>query len=298
MTRGTNPLIRDSKTTAVDQNEAGAQPVVHPSITDASIKRILGKGCEGTVYLAEDPASGERLVVKTFFEPIQGTATGALHHYAKTVEANQLGLPIIQVIENCGEIIGIKYPYTPLYDIHRRIFENFDHVGQVLFSNYCRMQHYLISNCGLVLTDPWVPNFMMAGDGSFHYIDFGYSIRYINHPGILGSGQIGYSFCTLLADLYHVNIKKFMVLSDGYSHDDPCRYSQWEGLDAIAKKHPWLKEIILEVRNNSASIFQDAAFYLCLADRLPLRVKSARWIIGISESLNAAGRMRRMNRKN
>lgn len=233
---------------------------------------VLGEGGEGTVYLARDLSTNNKLIVKYFFEPICGNPSRALRHYATTIKENKYGLPKISLLEVDDQIVGLKYDFTRLHDIHWRIFERSDLLAKVMFGNYCRMQYYLISHANLALADPALINFMMAQNGVFHYIDFGYGVKQIDHPHVWDYGRLGYGFVMLLGDIYHKNIKDEILPYQGYSLEHPCIYCGCDFLDEIGEGHPWIKDLVSEVRGYTASVFQNADFYKNLADRFPSRI--------------------------
>ena len=135
---------------------------------------------------------------------------------------------------------------------------------------------------------------MMSQNGAFHYVDFGYGIKLIQHPHIVDYGRLGYGFAMILADIYNKNIKHDLLPSPGYSHEDPCRYCSYDGLDEIGERHAWVKDIISEVRCQKASIFQSAAFYKSLAKRFPSQVPFPLGVIWASNTLFAAARLKNL----
>lgn len=249
------------------------------------VDRILGKGGEGVVYLAKDPATGGKIIVKSFNKPIQGAISRSLRIYESNVNENNIGLPKIELIESDGLITGIKYPYTPLYPLHWRIFNNIEAAGQALFASFCQKQYYLMSSFGLCLTDPGLCNFLMAEDGVFHYIDFGYSIKSTSHPHVQKFSRLGYGFTLLLSEIFQKDFKSEMISMESYSYDLPCRYCSFKGLDEISEQHLWVKDIVREARSHNATIFLDPAFYKDIAGHYPAHIPFSRAVLLLSNSL-------------
>lgn len=246
------------------------------------ILRALGRGGEGTVYLVEEKATGQTWVLKVRHEPIRGTATAGLKLYASQVAANPHGLPMITLLGGSDEIVAIAYPFAPLYPIYWRFPLYFERVAQALFGAYCRMQSYLLDRANIALLDTVKDNFMIAADGSVHFVDFGFGVRSAHHPQVVGEGRLGYGFAMMLLSLYNQNLKLEMKPAPGYAQDQPCVYCASQSLDRLAKKHGWVAEILAEVRSHPASILAGADFYQRIGDRLPSRLPWPTLMVGFT----------------
>jgi hypothetical protein len=252
----------------------------NPLFDAYALIRTLGRGGEGTIYLVREKATNERFVLKVRHKPIVGSATAGLKLYASQIAPNSHGLPVISLLGDPDEIIAIAYPFMPLYPIYWRIPVYFESAAQTIFGAYCRMQNYLLSRANIALLDPVKDNFMIATDGQIHFVDFGFGIRSTQHPQVLDEGKLGYGFAMLLLSLYNQNLKLEMMPMAGYVHDQPCVYCASKSLDRLAADHPWVDDLLREVRQQNASVFFDAGFYQQIGERLPDLLPWSALIVG------------------
>ncbi len=252
--------------------------------TNYDVLKILGQGGEGTVYLVEDKA-GANLVLKVLHNPYPRVWTAGLRKYADSVIANEYGLPVITLLQNSDKVFGIQYPFVQLYQIHWRILQSSEQVAQAIFGAYCRMQSYLMSRYSIGLRDTPVEHFMIARDGQCHFVDLGLGISTIDNRRTLEYGLLGYGVADLLLSIHHINIKHSMLPVKGYSYDRSCIYCMNEELDAVAKQHRWVQDILSDLRSHKASILFDPEFYLHLAERLPSRISCPLLVLSVSNSL-------------
>jgi len=271
--------------TKLQTGENGAQDPPLNILTDYHVLRILGRGCEGIVYLVEDKERLRKLVLKVFHKPYPRDWVPGLIIYADNIIANDNGLPVITLLQSSDKIVGVQYPYVQLHSLHWRILNLSEQVAQSAFGAYCRMQSYLISEYGLVLPDTPLCHFMVAKDGQWHYLDFGVKVRTMSDPMIPKYGLLGYGFAALLLSIYNKTLHHLMLPVEGYSYDEPCIYCMNEWLDAVAIQHSWVQEILSEVRSHKPSIFHDPEFYRHLSERLPSRVPLPSLVLSISKFL-------------
>jgi hypothetical protein len=247
----------------------------------------LGQGGEGMVYLVEDDRSGIKYAAKIFSSPRSMASCIGLRIYSDRVkDAESLGLPTIELIENEDQALGIAYRHQRLHKVHHRLLGSIDRIAQALLGSYCQMQHYLISTSDLALWDADASNFLLRKDGVFQWVDFGWGVAPTDGPVCTEQGLFGYGFAMHLLSLYNVNIKPAVEPSGGYSYTEPCRYCRDPRLDVVALKHPWLRDILVEVRNQPSTVFLQPEFWRRLGERLPHQVTSPRAVILASDALN------------
>jgi hypothetical protein len=247
---------------------------------------ILGQGGEGTVYLVRDRESGSKRILKIFHSPIQGTSADGLRVYAANIRKNNVGLPTISLVGNENQVDALHYAHFPLYQVHWRFLVSWEKIGQILFGAYCRMQHYLMSQCGVGLSDTDVGHFLLSQHGQFHFVDYGFAIKSVKHSHYLDQGRLSYGFSMLLLSIHHRNLKLEFMPASAYDYNVPCRYSFSKQLDAVAEKYAWVKEIVTQIRGQNSSIFLDADFYQQLGAQFPNRVPFPWFIIGTSSMLS------------
>jgi hypothetical protein len=257
--------------------------------------RKLGRGGEGTVYLMQELDSDQRFVLKLFYEPIRGSSTQGLKIYAQKIKRNKYGLPPIVLVEAPDQIVGVRYPYTPLYNIYWRLFQLHESVAQSLFGAYCRMQYYLMTQGGIGLLDTVADNFMSGWDGTFYFVDYGFGIKSVEHGPTLESGKFGYGFVMMLLSIYQRNLKSEMLPSTNYDYNVPCVYCQSKLLDEVSAEQQWVKELLTEVRSCKASIFVDPEFYKRLSSRLPGYMPFSRSSILFSKLVFSLQSLRKTN---
>ncbi|MCP4356678.1 MAG: hypothetical protein GY796_01510 [Chloroflexi bacterium] len=263
------------------------------------IRKQLGQGGEGSVYLVKDDASQQERILKIFHKPLHRSQKqwDWLRLYANSVTVSGDGFFPITLIQNPDQMVGVTYPYTRLHELHWRIYLNFEQVAQALFGSYCRMQSHLMSYHGMGLIDGNVENFMLADDGNFHYIDYGTCIMPVNREQPPLSGAFGYSFFMMLLSIYHINIKFEATYTDNYSYTKPCVYSQTASLDRVAAQHPWMAEIVSEVRQHKATIFLEPDFYQQLSERLPNRLERLQQILWANSFFMSVKKIRDWGRR-
>ena len=259
---------------------------------NCQIQKVLGDGGEGRVYLVADVSTNNKSVVKIFRSPRTEWECRGLRAYADCVTGEYPGLPKLGILENEDGILGVSYEYHPLYEIHYRLWGVSRHLARAVIGSYCRMQSYLMSTAGIVLWDADVVNFLLARDGQFHWVDFGWSVQPIDDSFILDQGGLGYGFAMLLLSAHGVNIKPLMLPGPGYSLTQPCRYCLDPRLDALATRHSWLRQVLDEIRQQPSAAFLDPEFYKRLGSGLPDRVAIPRFIILFSNLLRTGGRLR------
>ncbi len=264
------------------QKLAKGKQTLPPDINpDFEIVRQLGWGYEGFVYLVRDRASGRKLVVKIYHDPFdheEGIWNG-LQQYADRVQENPYGLYPIQVKHKSGQIIASQYPYEPLYSLPYRFIGLSSQIGRSMLGQFCMMQSYLLSQCGIGITDPVPDNFLLDRHGQFHFTDFGLGIRTIDEPIARTRGLFGYGFAALLLAIHNVNLREKMRSHEDYDYDRPCIYNAYEGLDEVAARHPWVQPILEQVRKQKASTLRDPDFYRGLGMTLPQRVEHPQTLI-------------------
>jgi len=260
------------------------------------IQRILGQGGEGVSYLVVDVNTNSRYVVKIFHSPRPKEKCHNLQIYAARVTGEYPGLPKLDLLEGEDGVYGIAYAYHPLHRVHYRLWGALDQLAQVVVGIYCRMQAHLISTAGIVLWDADVVNFLLATDGRFHWIDFGWGVAPVDHSWNLDRGHVGYGLAMLLLSVHGVNIKPAVQITPGYSPSQPCRYCLDSRLDALAVKHRWLRQVLDEVRHQPATALLEPEFYRQLGARLPDRVVAPRAIILASTALRTGGGLRALLR--
>jgi hypothetical protein len=253
------------------------------------VQRILGHGGEGTAYLVTDVSTNSRSVVKMFHSPRPKEKCRNLQIYAARVTGEYPGLPKLDLLEDEDGVYGIAYEYRPLHRVHHRLWGSLDQLAQAMVGIYCRMQVHLISTAGIVLWDADVVNFLLATDGRFHWIDFGWGVAPIDHPWNLERGHVGYGLAMLLLSVHGVNIKPAVQITPGYSPSEPCRYCMDSRLDTLAAKHRWLRQVLDEVRRQPAMALLEPEFYDRLGARLPDRVAAPRGVIFASDLLRIGG---------
>jgi serine/threonine protein kinase len=236
------------------------------------VLKVLGSGGEGIVYLIQELSSEQKYVVKLFYQPHRRIWSDGLIKYEQQVNAPELGLSPVTLLGNSEEIQAVMYPFTQLHTVHWRLLYYFENCAQALFSSFCTIQYYLMSNHGICLLDPTAENFMMGKEGRFHFIDFGWQIRKIDHPRSVREGKFGYALAMLLLDTYHENIKQTVLPFSDYSYDQPCVYFDIEAWDHIAERQPWVRSILEKLRCSNAASFLCPEFYLELNSGLPDRV--------------------------
>jgi len=262
------------------------------------IIKILGEGGEGTVYLARDSATGNKIVLKKFHEPIPFSVAHGLLYYADhvTTTNNSCGLEKISLHQNGEQISALQYPYSPLYEVHWRLNIISERLAKAVLGTYCHIQCYLMSEHKLGITDTPVFHFMIGKDGQFHLVDYGIHIMFVDNPWGLERGIFGYAFAMLLLSIYHINIKLDMELRPGYSYDKPCVYCSHKKLDDVAAHHKWVKALLTEVRDSNASIFLDPKFYCRLSQHFPKRAQFPWLIIGEQQLLSQVQKIREIYR--
>jgi hypothetical protein len=264
--------------------------------TKYRLLKKLGQGGEGIVYLVQNKSTNEKYVMKAFHKPIIGTSMSGLRICAEKGCATALGLPEITLLGDADQIAGVLYQHIPLYEIHWRVLNSWEQVAQAMFGAYCRMQAHLISQCGIGLLDTVADHFLINRGGEFHYVDYGFMIKPIDHPGMVAQGMFGYGFAMLLMNIYHKNIKSVVGPIQEYDYSKPCIYCQSKELGEVAARHAWVREILSEVYASEASIFLEADFYQRLGDSLPRTVRHPELIISLSSALDALRKIRRLAR--
>lgn len=256
--------------------------------------RTLGRGGEGAVYLVEDDRSGIRYAAKIFSSPRSKASCIGLQIYSERIhDAEPLGLPRIELLENEKEILGVAYQHHRLHKVHHRLLGSRDQLAQSLAGSYCRMQYYLMSTSKLALWDADSSNFLLRKDGVFQWIDFGWGVAPIDGPVCIEQGLFGYGFAMHLLSLYNVNIKPAVEPSEGYSYTKSCRYCMDPRLDVVALKHAWLRDILSEVRSQPSTVFLQPEFWRRLGERLPHKVTAPWAAILASDVFNGASRVKK-----
>lgn len=257
---------------------------------DWQIQKVLGRGGEGVIYLVADADADRKFVAKVFHLPRPKQECRSLQTYADRVMGEYPGLPKLELLEDQDSIHGIAYQYRPLHEVHYRLWDSVDQLAQALVGSYCRMQSHLISTASIAICDPYIRNFLLAPDGRFHWVDFGWGISTIDHPRNLDYGRFGYGCAGFLLSIYGIEIKPAVILTPGYSHAQPCRYCMDPRLDALAARHSWLHQVLDDVRHQPAAAFLEAEFYRRLGAQLPDRVTAPGAVIVASELLRTGGR--------
>lgn len=258
------------------------------------VRKLLGKGGEGTVYLVEEEGQPGQFVLKIFHEAKTVDWLPGLPVYVRKIKANDVGLPEAKILFRDEKIAGVLYPYVQLQSIHWRIQQSNEQVAQSIIGSYCKKQYYLMSLHGLVMWDPSLPNLMVDKNGKWHYCDMGGGIGLLDSKFIHERGLIGYGFASLLMSIYNKYLHQLITPnSQGeYSYDAPCIYCENEWLNAIALRHDWVKELLSEIHSHKASIFYDPEFYRRIGDRLPDRVPLPIMTLTLSKTLTYMGNLR------
>lgn len=240
------------------------------------LMRTLGSGGEGTVHLLRDRERDTRSVLKVFHQPISGTSGNGLRIYAAGIDTMDCGLFDITLIGTSDQIYAVQYPYLPLYRVHKRFFRHWPHTAKAAFGAYCQIQHYLMSDLGIGLADTVVDNFLLADDGQFYFVDFGFAIKKVDHPRYIAENRFGYGFFMMLLSLFGINIKLEMQVQTNCSLQDPVPYIAAPSIALISKQHAWVGEIVSQLKGETVSAFHEPHIYQSLAMRLPSRVPAAR----------------------
>lgn len=250
------------------------------------IRKYLGGGGEGDVYLLQNATDGALSVLKVFHQARPGRPTQGLQIYADELQAGYEGLPQITLLSGSDdEIVGVIYPFTPLFHVHSRIYHTIPQIAQALLGAYCRMQAHLIREHHIAIKDAPCIQFMLAPSGHFHFVDFGWSVTWLDHPRAVQRGEFAYSFVRLILSIY--NEGPSAPLNYGYSYTDPCIYSMDPALSKLADRHEWLRHVVSMMREQDASVFLQAAFYEQLSRQLPARVQFPRMVILCSRALQS-----------
>jgi hypothetical protein len=256
------------------------------------VRKVFGKGGEGTVYLVDKEGESGQFVLKIFHELNTVDWIPGLPVYASKIKANDLGLPEVKIIFRGEKIAGVLYPYVQLNSLHWRILQSNEQVAQSVVGSYCKKQFYLMSQHDLTLYDPALPNLMVDKNGKWHYCDMGGGIGLLDSTYIHERGLLGFGFASLLLSIYNKTLYHLMMPREDYSYDIPCSYCQNEWLDTIAAQHGWVKEILSEVCSHKSSIFYDPEFYRQLGDRLPDCVPLPSMILPLSKTFTLLGNIR------
>jgi hypothetical protein len=194
------------------------------------IRRVLGGGGEGIVYLAGERNGSRRLILKVFHEARSFDWLPGLPVYVRLINANNIGLPEINlIINNNNEIIAAVDPYVPLFSFHWRILDLHEKIAQSIVGSYCIKQYYLMTECGLILWDPPLHNIMVDRYGTWHYCDIGGGIGLLNSPYIQKHGLLEYGFLNLIFSIYHKTLHHLILPREDYSYDTSCQYwdNEW-----------------------------------------------------------------------
>lgn len=260
--------------------------------TGFSVQKVLGQGGEGIVYLVKDQGRSKEFVLKVFHEPHPCDYLSGLPIYANRIRKNDVGLPEITLIYHDENIIGLVYPYVPLELIHWRIMERNEQVAKSIIGSYCKKNYFLMTNHGLVIYDPPMPNFLVDRMGLWNYIDIGGGIGLTDSAYIKKHGLLGYGFASLIMSIYNKTLYHLMMPQEDYSYEIPCVYCQNEWLEDIARKHVWVREILSEVLTQNALIFYEPEFYYRIGERLPDHIPLPSLILPINKTLFWAGKIR------
>ena len=262
-------------------------------LKDYHVLKVLGQGGEGTVYLVQDKERFSELLLKVFHEPHTPDCLPGLVLYAERVKTNDFGLPAIKILYDGDQIIGAIYPYTPLRSIHWRILNSSEKIAQSIIGSYSQMQYYLMTNHGLALYDPPLPNLMVDRDGKWHYSDIGGGICALDDPYVFKRGLMGYGFASLFLSVYNETLYKWVTAMEGYSHNEPCIYCKNERLVEMAEKHSWVKDIFCDVWTNNSSIFYAQGFYRNIYKELPNRIPWPSLVLAVNFALTGLCKFRK-----
>lgn len=225
------------------------------------IKKYLGAGGEGTAYILHNPETKKERVIKIFHQPIEPTK--ALEVYRTTVRGNTHGLSEISLLTNdMGQLTAVTYNYVPLYAVHSRFFHHFDQIGMVLFGSFCAMQNYLIKHSGICITDAAAFQFLLDRKGQFHFVDFGWALKGVQHQSVIQNGRAIYALLQLLLTMYGhstgIHLHKVGM-------PDVVNLIEGTILDDLGRKHSWVKPILSVIRHTELEAFLAPDIYSQLA---------------------------------
>lgn len=245
----------------------------------------LGQGGEGTVYKAIQTKTEQQYVVKVFHKPLPKAWAVGLQVYAANIEANDFQLLPIKLWETEENIRGVYYPFIRLFRIHRYLINNSQQIAQTIVGSYCRMQHYLISQHGIGLLEPSADHLMLARNGRFSYVDFGYGISTLNHPESNKLNLFGFGLAAFLPSLFNQNLRLSVRPCAGHNFNEPCVYFKDPLFDKLSVRHKWIEPIVSKVRCSPASLLLDSEFYRQLSLELPSQFTLPQLVISANHLL-------------
>jgi hypothetical protein len=253
------------------------------SIDGSPVARCLGIGREGAVYLIRQP--GGRMRVAKIFHPhiVRGPAQGwqdaltsvSAHLKSQSQQAVDTLYPF-DVLKIEGAVRGVFYEHEHLTPIRARHLMLPD-VGRAIMSAFFRTQAYLCAHLGTCLTDAHLANFMMTGNGSLRFIDYGKE-SFKRSAGPRDELHELFALIRLACQLFQgIRLRP----------DAGCRIelalAQIDALRSLAARHEWLRTVMSSVDARTYSDFFDAGYYARLSAQLPRRIgQPAHTIIRLS----------------
>lgn len=245
--------------------------------------RRLGEGQEGAVYAVRSP-TGQILVAKLFHERIVrevniGAFAGKqkravppaaprLRAYANGIRTLTEGLYPISLVENDSQLIGLLYPFEPLYQV-RGVLLNLPVVRLAFLGAFCRAQAWLLSYLRLGITEP---QFMIAHDGTLRYIDYGPMLVPLDDFRCQEDHYLDLTLFRLLYGLFKQPEVEQVSDIPFTSMDMPSPYAQPNWLQEVSRASPSLYEVLCSIAPQPASIFLDPSPYMQIARVTPKRL--------------------------
>jgi hypothetical protein len=158
-------------------------------------------------------------------------------------------------------------------------------VAPAIMSAFFRTQEYLCAHLGACLTDAHLANFMMTGDGSLRFIDYGKE-SFMRSTGSDDELPELFALTRIVYQLF-----KGIRLRPDLNCRLERALEQAVGLMSLSSRHEWLRPVTSSINARTYSDFLDAGYYARLSAQLPRRIgMSARTIIRVSNHAGSAWR--------
>jgi len=258
------------------------------------ISRRLGRGSEGEVFTALK--NGRQYILKVFHSPVHNPVTErSLEAYHDRVNTKEAGFYPIELVRKEGNIVGLYYDYEPLCGIPVHWRGRSDRLGQVVLSQYCSSQAYLIGRHSMAMQDG--AQFLLGKDGHLHYVDYGSTIARTDEEWCRTRGYIVFSFLEVLFEPCGI-APDARTRRQGFDYGQPCTMVSVAQQDALCRRSPWTRPIVERIRRENAAVFLDPSFYRWIADMYEPVVSHPSWLFGLSRLYRARvalrGQLRRV----